>query len=200
METKANYVAVGVFTLLLLAAAFIFVYWTAKPDRYGETAPLQIQIAGSAAGLDRGSAVLFNGVKVGQVTRVFINPANPAIAVAEAVVDSRTPVTSSTTADIVIAGLSFAANIDLKRPPAVRPGWPGPWPPPRVQSLSACGQASPAWRRQRRTSSRRPNSPDDRTCKALRLPVHGPRKSAAQDGRDRSAACGWPRMPRRPAC
>ncbi|MCB1419470.1 MAG: MCE family protein [Notoacmeibacter sp.] len=114
METKANYVAVGVFTLLLLAAAFIFVYWTAKPDRYGETAPLQVHIAGSAAGLDRGSAVLFNGVKVGQVTRVFINPANPAIAIAEAVVDSRTPVTASTSADIVIAGLSFAANVDLK--------------------------------------------------------------------------------------
>ncbi len=114
METKANYVAVGIFTLVLLAAAFIFVYWTAKPDRYGVTAPIEVHIAGSAAGLDRGSAVLFNGVKVGQVTLVRINPANPSIAIAEAIIDSRTPVTASTTADIVIAGLSFAANIDLK--------------------------------------------------------------------------------------
>ena len=114
METKANYVTVGIITLLLIAAAFGFVYWTARPNQYGDTAPLQILIPGSAAGLDRGSAVMFNGVRVGQVERVFIDPNQPGLAIAEAKVDRLTPLTKSTTANIVIAGLSFAANIDLK--------------------------------------------------------------------------------------
>ena len=113
METKANYVTVGIITLLLIAAAFGFVYWTARPNQYADSAPLQILIPGSAAGLDRGSAVLFNGVRVGQVERVFIDPNQPGLAIAEAKVDRLTPLTQSTTANIVIAGLSFAANIDL---------------------------------------------------------------------------------------
>ncbi|MGN6765871.1 MAG: MCE family protein, partial [Rhizobiaceae bacterium] len=69
METRANYVAVGIFTVLAILAAFIFVYWTARLGSSGETALLRFRIAGSAAGLGRGSAVLFNGVKVGDIKR-----------------------------------------------------------------------------------------------------------------------------------
>ena len=67
METKANYVIVGIFTVVAIVAAFVFVYWTAAIGDRGETAVLRVRIPGSAAGLGRGSAVLFNGVKVGDV-------------------------------------------------------------------------------------------------------------------------------------
>ena len=67
METKANYVIVGIFTLVAIVAAFAFVYWTAAIGDRGETALLRVRIPGSASGLGRGSAVLFNGVKVGDV-------------------------------------------------------------------------------------------------------------------------------------
>ena len=67
METKANYVLVGIFTLVAIVAAFAFVYWTATIGDRGETALLRVRIPGSASGLARGSAVLFNGVKVGDV-------------------------------------------------------------------------------------------------------------------------------------
>ena len=62
METKANYVLVGIFTLVAIVAAFAFVYWTATIGDRGATAPLRIRILGSAAGLGRGSEVLFNGI------------------------------------------------------------------------------------------------------------------------------------------
>ena len=65
METKANYVAVGAFTLLLLLAMFGLVWWTAGGGGASDVATLRIRIPGSASGLGRGSAVLFNGVKVG---------------------------------------------------------------------------------------------------------------------------------------
>lgn len=114
METRANYVIVGIFTIAAMLAAFAFVYWTATIGERGETATLRIRIPGSASGLARGSAVQFNGVKVGDVRRVFIDVQNPKVAIADAEIDRLTPITRSTQADIGIAGLTGQANIDLK--------------------------------------------------------------------------------------
>ncbi len=114
METKANYVIVGIFTLVAILAAFGFVYWSAAIGDRGETATLRFRIPGSASGLSRGSAVLFNGVKVGDVKRVFIDVENPTAAIADAEIDRLTPITKSTKADIGLAGLTGQANIELK--------------------------------------------------------------------------------------
>lgn len=114
METRANYVIVGIFTLAAILAAFAFVYWTAAIGDRGETALLRIRIPGSASGLGRGSFVLFNGVKVGDVRRVYIDVDNPNAAIADTEVDRLTPITKSTQADIGIAGLTGQANVELK--------------------------------------------------------------------------------------
>ncbi|RWM19557.1 MAG: MCE family protein [Mesorhizobium sp.] len=114
METRANYVIVGIFTLAAILAAFAFVYWTAAIGDRGETAMLRVRIPGSASGLGRGSFVLFNGVKVGDVRRVYIDVDNPTAAIADAEIDRMTPITKSTQADIGLAGLTGQANIELK--------------------------------------------------------------------------------------
>ncbi|CAN7714873.1 MlaD family protein [Mesorhizobium sp. LjNodule214] len=114
METRANYVIVGIFTLAAILAAFGFVYWTAAIGDRGETAVLRVRIPGSASGLGRGSFVLFNGVKVGDVKRVYIDVDNPTVAIADTEIDRMTPITQSTQADIGLAGLTGQANIELK--------------------------------------------------------------------------------------
>ena len=114
METRANYVIVGIFTLVAIVAAFAFVYWTSAIGDRGETAMLRVRIPGSASGLGRGSAVLFNGVKVGDVQRVYIDVLNPTVAIADTEIDRLTPITKSTRADIGIAGLTGQSNIELK--------------------------------------------------------------------------------------
>jgi phospholipid/cholesterol/gamma-HCH transport system substrate-binding protein len=114
METKANYVLVGLFTLIAIVAAFGFVYWTAAVGDRGETALLRVRIPGSAAGLGRGSGVLFNGVRVGDVERVYLDVNDPTIAIADARIDRLTPITRSTGAYIGIAGLTGQANIELR--------------------------------------------------------------------------------------
>ncbi|MEQ8298506.1 MAG: MlaD family protein [Nitratireductor sp.] len=114
METRANYVAVGIFTLVLVLAGFGLIYWKSGFGEGGETAQLRIRIPGSASGLGRGSAVLFNGVKVGDVRRVFIDVKNPDVVVADTRIDRLTPITRSTRADIGLAGLTGQANIELK--------------------------------------------------------------------------------------
>jgi phospholipid/cholesterol/gamma-HCH transport system substrate-binding protein len=114
METKANYVAVGIFTLALLLAAFGFVWWSSGVGGGGDFATLRVKIPGSASGLGRGSAVLFNGVKVGDVTRIFIDVNDPTVALADTTIDRLTPITKSTTADVGLAGLTGQASIELK--------------------------------------------------------------------------------------
>jgi phospholipid/cholesterol/gamma-HCH transport system substrate-binding protein len=114
METRANYVIVGIFTLLAVLAAFAFVYWTAAVGDRGETTVLRVRIPGSASGLGRGSAVQFNGVRVGDVRRVYIDVQNPTVAIADTEIDRLTPITKSTQADIGLAGLTGQASIDLK--------------------------------------------------------------------------------------
>lgn len=114
METRANYVIVGIFTLFSILAAFAFVYWTAAIGERGETVTLRVRIPGSASGLARGSFVLFNGVKVGDVRRVYLDVTNPQVAIADTAIDKMTPITRSTQADIGLAGLTGQANIELK--------------------------------------------------------------------------------------
>ncbi|MBZ9988453.1 MCE family protein [Mesorhizobium sp. BH1-1-5] len=114
METRANYVIVGIFTLGAILAAFAFVYWTAAIGDRGETTMLRVRIPGSASGLGRGSFVLFNGVKVGDVKRVYIDVDNPTVAIADTEIDRMTPITKSTQADIGLAGLTGQANIELR--------------------------------------------------------------------------------------
>lgn len=114
METRANYVVVGIFTLVAIVAAFAFIYWTAAIGDRGETTQLRVRIPGSASGLGRGSAVLFNGVKVGDVRRVYIDITNPTVAIADTEIDRQTPITRSSSASIGIAGLTGQANIEIK--------------------------------------------------------------------------------------
>lgn len=114
METRANYILVGIVTLGVLLASFGFVYWIA---RFGETknsVPLEVRIPGSVTGLSVGSQVLFNGIKVGDVRKLIIDAKNPKWVVAITEVGLDTPVTSATIATLGFQGLTGQAYIELK--------------------------------------------------------------------------------------
>lgn len=114
METKANYVLVGIFTLAVCILAFGFVYWIARYGDKAETATLEIRILGSVTGLAEGSQVLFNGIKVGTVRRLSIDGNNPDAVIAQTEVNTTTPITRSTQATLGFAGLTGQAFIELK--------------------------------------------------------------------------------------
>ncbi|MEB2843571.1 MCE family protein [Rhizobiales bacterium RZME27] len=113
METKANYALVGFFTLLVVAAAFGFVYWMAQYGRGGPTGELAIRIPGSANGLSVGSAVRFNGIPVGTVRNLAIDPDDPRFSIAFTEVQLAAPVYPSTKAVLEVQGLTGAAYIEL---------------------------------------------------------------------------------------
>ncbi|MCX8997535.1 MCE family protein [Rhizobiaceae bacterium BDR2-2] len=113
METKANYAIVGFFTLLVVAAAFGFVYWTSQFGRSGPMAQLVIRIPGSANGLSVGSPVRFNGIPVGTVRALSIDRTDPRFSVALTEVQADAPVYSNTRAVLEIQGLTGSAYVEL---------------------------------------------------------------------------------------
>ncbi len=70
METRANFVLIGAFTLAAVVAAFLFVMWIVGYGTSGVHRHYQIVFNGSVSGLSNGALVLFNGLKVGEVTNL----------------------------------------------------------------------------------------------------------------------------------
>src|SRR5438270_756791 len=73
METRANFVLIGSFTLAVIAGAFGFVLWFQSLHTTKARSPLRIVFEGPAAGLRNGGSVNFNGLSVGEVMSVARN-------------------------------------------------------------------------------------------------------------------------------
>ena len=76
METRAHYVAVGTFVLVIVLAAVGAVLWLGHFEFGQEFKTYYIFFRGSVAGLTRGSAVQYNGIPVGRVTDIRVDPYN----------------------------------------------------------------------------------------------------------------------------
>jgi phospholipid/cholesterol/gamma-HCH transport system substrate-binding protein len=113
METKANFLLIGIFTLAAIAAGFLFVLWFSGLGRVAEHKTYQIIFSGSVSGLSRGSAVLFNGLKVGEVTSIDFLENDPSRVAAMIDVSGRTPIMDDTKARLELQGLTGAAAIAL---------------------------------------------------------------------------------------
>jgi len=113
MDTRANYALIGLFTLLVVAAGFLFVYWFAVSDRGRERVAVEVVFRDSVAGLSRGSGVTFNGLRVGEVSGLRLDPEDPNRVIAMIQIDSMTPVRADTRAQLEYQGLTGIANISL---------------------------------------------------------------------------------------
>lgn len=77
METRAHYVAVGGFVLAVIFLAFAAALWLGRVELGSSRFKLyDIYFKGAVTGLSDGSAVLYNGVRVGRVAAIRLNPAN----------------------------------------------------------------------------------------------------------------------------
>jgi phospholipid/cholesterol/gamma-HCH transport system substrate-binding protein len=113
METRANYALIGAFTLAVVAAAFAFVYWFSGGDKHSMRKSYRIVFTGSVSGLSRGSEVLFNGLRVGEVSEIDLMQEDPSRVAAIVEVNNRTPVKTDTRARLEFAGLTGVASIAL---------------------------------------------------------------------------------------
>jgi phospholipid/cholesterol/gamma-HCH transport system substrate-binding protein len=114
METKANYTLIGVFTLAVVVAVFGFVFWFQSIGGSGERTYYRVAFDGSVAGLRTGGSVLFNGIRVGEVIDLRLNPKQPQQVVATVSIDKAVVVRTDTTAGMEFSGLTGIASVALR--------------------------------------------------------------------------------------
>src|SRR3982074_1204283 len=112
METRANYVLIGAFTLAVIAAAFGFVLWFQSLHTIKARSPIRIVFEGPAPGLRNGGSVNFNGIRIGEVVSVKLD--NPRRVVALAMVENNAPIRKDTLVGLEFQGLTGVAAISLK--------------------------------------------------------------------------------------
>ena len=113
METRAHFVLIGAFTLAVIAGVFLFVLWFSGLTRIAEHKSYEILFTGSVSGLSRGGAVLFNGLRVGEVREINLDPNDPGRVQALVDVSGSVPIKRDTTARLEIQGLTGGAVIAL---------------------------------------------------------------------------------------
>ena len=112
METRASYVLIGAFTLLGVLGVLAFFLWLAKVEVDRQYAYYDI-LFDSVAGLGTAGDVRYNGLPVGQVVDLGLDPGNAGrirvtIEVAEA-----TPVSTSTVATLEFQGVTGVSYVAL---------------------------------------------------------------------------------------
>ncbi len=112
METRAHYALIGAFTLAVIAAAFSFVFWFSGVDKGSARKTYRVVFTSSVSGLSRGSWVLFNGLRVGEVTKIDLAD-DPRIVNAMIDLDPRTPIKIDTKARLEQQGLTGVASVAL---------------------------------------------------------------------------------------
>lgn len=113
METRANYVLIGLFSILSVVAAAVFIIWIANTGLNKQTAPYDVVFEGPVRGLEVGGEVRFNGIKVGEVTDLTLNPENPKDVIARIEVQSSTPISITSIAELEPAGLTGTAYVQI---------------------------------------------------------------------------------------
>jgi len=113
METNARYTLIGLFSLAVIGAGFAFVYWLQTTGGLGARTQYKVRFESPVSGLLVGSAVLFNGIRVGEVIALELSDKNPKEVNAAIGVDPATPVRADTQVGIDFQGLTGAPVILL---------------------------------------------------------------------------------------
>ena len=126
METRAPFAVIGAFVLAGIIAIFGFVYWLNNTSGLGPRTVYHVQFDGSVPGLLVGAAVLFNGIRVGEVTELGLAPENPRRVNASISIASSAPVRADTKVGLEFQGLTGVPVIALEG--GSSPAAPGPVP------------------------------------------------------------------------
>ncbi|MBX3510950.1 MAG: MCE family protein [Hyphomonadaceae bacterium] len=132
METKANYVLIGAATIAGALLIMLFAMWIANADYRGGYHEYDVVFDEPVRGLTDGGEVRFNGIKVGEVRSLRIDPDNTNRVIARVRVSTDVPIRTDTEARLEPVGLTGVTLIQLSAgsPTAeiVRPSGFGPTP------------------------------------------------------------------------
>ncbi|MEA5446218.1 MlaD family protein [Gammaproteobacteria bacterium AB-CW1] len=136
METNSNYTLTGLFVLVFLVAAIVLSLWIAGDLRRGETTFYTVYMAEPVSGLAENSRVLMQGVPVGRVHSLSLDPSDPRRVKVTLDLAADTPVRADTTAVLRSQGATGLLRLELEggSPDAGPPPQPEGEPYPVIQS------------------------------------------------------------------
>ena len=123
MEREANYAAVGAFVLIVALVGALFIYWYSDSRDHKSFRRYEIYFDGSVSGLERGAAVRYLGVGVGRVQQLHIDPRDAGRVQVIVDIDSSTPISDKTLAELQLQGVTGLLFIDLQQ---ISPNLPVP--------------------------------------------------------------------------
>jgi phospholipid/cholesterol/gamma-HCH transport system substrate-binding protein len=114
MESRVNYTAVGIFVLILASALITFAFWLGKYNQDdGNYHRYRVYITESISGLAPEAAVKFNGVDVGKVESIRINPDNSEEVELTLKIEKETPIKTDSSAVLKFYGITGLAFIEI---------------------------------------------------------------------------------------
>lgn len=114
METKVNYAVVGAFVLVLGAVLVAALLWLASGGAFQKKYELYAAIMDeSVAGLNLNAPVKYNGVDVGKVRQIELDPSNPERVNLLFAIERGTPIKEDTVAVLKTQGLTGIAYVEL---------------------------------------------------------------------------------------
>ncbi len=113
METRANHVLIGLFTLIVATLAVLFALWAAKYSSDKNYTEYDVVFHEAVTGLTKGGIVQYNGIAVGEVLDLRLDEKDPNRVIVRIRVGSGTPVKTDTQAKLAIIGLTGVLQIQL---------------------------------------------------------------------------------------
>lgn len=113
METKAHYVLIGAFTLIIGFGLLLFGLWAAKYSSDRTWQNYKVVFREAVTGLSVGSPVQYNGIAVGSITKLSLAPDDPRKVIADVRIESTTPIKTDTRAKLGITSLTGPTVIQL---------------------------------------------------------------------------------------
>lgn len=114
MESRVNYTTVGIFVLILASALISFAFWLGKYNQDdGNYHRYRVYITESVSGLAPEASVKFNGVDVGKVESIRINPDNSEEVELTLKIEKETPIKTDSTAVLKFYGITGLAFIEI---------------------------------------------------------------------------------------
>ena len=114
METRAPFVIVGAFVLAAIVAVFGFGYWLNNAGGIGKRESYQLVFNGPVPSLLVGASVLFNGIRVGEVTSLELVADRPRDVHVTVAVAEHTPVRADTKVSLDFQGLTGVPVVSLE--------------------------------------------------------------------------------------
>ncbi|MBB1087981.1 MCE family protein [Lysobacter sp. SG-8] len=113
METKANYVLIGAFTIIVTLFLLLFALWAAKYSSEKSWQAYGVVFNEPVTGLTEGSTVQYNGIAVGTIEELRLAPDDPRRVLARLRVQADAPVKTDTRAKISMTGITGSPIIQL---------------------------------------------------------------------------------------